>query len=73
MVTKDRQRDHNSEGEENTVDATLDVLLKKVSDLSAKAIEGFLGPGGETSREYNGNIVAGESGKIVGGVHMKIW
>ena len=47
MVTKDGQRDHNSEGEENTVDATLDKRLKKVSDLSAKAIEGFSGPGVE--------------------------
>ena len=61
MVTKDGQRDHNSEGEENTVDATLDKLLKKVSDLSAKAIEGFSGP------------VVVSLGKIVRGVDMKIW
>ena len=52
MVTKDGHGDHNSEGgEENTVDATLDKLLKKVSDLSAKAIEGFSGPVVGESRE----------------------
>ena len=62
MVTKDGHGDHNSEGgEENTVDATLDKLLKKVSDLSAKAIEGFSGP------------VVVSLGKIVRGVDMKIW
>ena len=39
MVTKDGD---NTEGEEeNRAEATLDKLLKKVSDLSAKAIEGF--------------------------------
>ena len=42
MVTKEGHMDHNSEGaDENTVDATLDKLVKKVSNLSAKAIEGF--------------------------------
>ena len=62
MVTKDGHGDYNSEGgEDNTVDATLDKLLKKVSDLSAKAIEGFSGP------------VAGESGENSGRSGQEIW
>ena len=60
MVTKDG--DNTEGGEENRAKATLDKLLKKVSDLSAKAIEGFKGHVGGKPRESSTDIETSKGG-----------
>ena len=72
MVTKDG--DHSEGGEENIAEATLDKLLKKVSDLSAKAIEGFKGHVGGKSGESSTEIETSnaEAGENSGSRHEKL-